>query len=413
MLRNYLMMAWKVLKRRKFFTFISLFGTAFTLTAILIVVALVDHQLSSSYPETELYRILEVRDMAMSGDENQWSSDAGYKFFDRYTRDLPGVERMSVYTQSDASTTFLDGRKQVFQLRFTDPEYWRILKFNFLEGAAFTDADEEDARLVAVISESARKRIFGEASAIGKTVEVDARSHVVVGVVENVPVHREIGSSEIWVPLSTHPMQGFFDRLMGGCQASYLLEPGAEKEQVQAAFRERLKRVEFDQPDLYHTMEGLPMTRLELLAQDMLSMDAGHTAPSRLILLGVLGILAFMGLPAINLVNLNISRINERQSEIGVRKSFGASSRDLVIQFVVENVFLSAMGGVLALGAAFAILYASTLLPQLPYSTFHLNWRIFTATFAVATVFGLFSGVWPAWKMSRQEPVSALKGGQS
>lgn len=413
MLRNYLLMAWKVLKRRKFFTFISLFGTAFTLTAIMIVVTLADHQLSSSYPETELYRILEVRDMVMSGEENQWSSEAGYKFFDRYTRDLPGVERMSLYTQSDGSTTFLDGRKQVFQLRFTDAEYWRILQFNFLEGAAFSEADLKDARLVAVISESARKRCFGEASAIGKTIEVDARQHVVVGVVENVPVHREIGSSEIWVPLSTHPMQGFFDRLMGGCHAVYLLEPGIDKKQVQAAFRERLERVEFDQPDVYNRMEGLPMTRLEILAQDMLSMDAGETAPTRFILLGMFAILAFMGLPAINLVNINLSRISERQSEIGVRKSFGASGRDLVIQFVVENIVLSAMGGLLALVAAFAILYASTLLPQLPYSTFHLNWRIFSATLAVATVFGLLSGVWPAWKMSRQEPVAALKGGQS
>ena len=91
----------------------------------------------------------------------------------------------------------------------------------------------------------------------------------------------------------------------------------------------------------------------------------------------------------------------------------GASGRDLVIQFLVENVFLSAMGGLLALAASFGILYVSTLFPQLPYSEFHLNWRIFTATLIVATIFGLLSGVWPAWKMSRQEPVAALKGGQS
>lgn len=413
MLRNYLIMAWKVLGRRKFFTFISLFGTAFTLTAILIVVALADHQLSPSYPEMKLDRILETRNMAMSGKENQWSSEGGYKFFDRYTRDLPGVERMTLYTQSDGSTTFLDGRKQVFQLRFTDAEYWRVLQFNFLEGGPFTDADNKDARLVAVISESARKRFFGNAPAVGKTIEVDTRPHVVVGVVQNVPSHREIACAEIWVPLATHPMQGFFDRLMGGCHAAYLLDPGASKDQVQAAYAERLKRVEFDQPELYNTMEGLPMTRLELLANDMLGMDAGKTAPGRLILLGALVLLAFMGLPAINLVNINLSRIYERQSEIGVRKSFGASGRDLVIQFVVENIFLSVMGGLLALVAAFSLLWASSLFPQMPYATFHLNWRIFTATLAVATVFGLISGVWPAWKMSRQEPVAALKGGQS
>jgi putative ABC transport system permease protein len=200
---------------------------------------------------------------------------------------------------------------------------------------------------------------------------------------------------------------------MGGCRACYLLAPGADKKQVQAAFKERLTRVEFDDPENYKTMACLPMTRLEHLANDLLDLQPEETAPGRMALFALLAMLAFMGLPAINLVNVNLSRIYERSSEIGVRKAFGASGRDLVVQFVVENVFLSALGGLLALAAAFALLWVSTLFPQMPYTIFHLNWRIFLATLAVATVFGLLSGVWPAWKMSRQLPVAALKGGAS
>lgn len=413
MLRNYLKMAWKVLGRRKFFTFVSLFGTAFTLTAILVVVALCDHTLSPSYPEYQLDRILEVRNMRMYGDQNEWSSEPGFKLIDRYTRNLPGVERMSVYTQSNGTTTFLNGRKQVFQLRFADAEYWRILQFEFLEGGPFTDADQENARHAAVISESARKRFFGDQPGVGRSIEIDTRRYDVVGVVRDVPVYRSIGSGEIWAPLSAHPTAGFFDRLMGGCHASYLLDPTADKHQVQAAFKERLARVEFDKPEDYKLMAGLPMTQFELLANQMLGLQPEETAPRRLVLLSLLALLAFMGLPAINLVNVNLSRIYERQSEIGVRKSFGASGRDLVVQFVVENVVLSALGGLVALAAAFGLLYASKLFPQMPYVTFSLNWRIFLATLAVATLFGLLSGVWPAWKMSRQQPVTALKGGTS
>ena len=55
----------------------------------------------------------------------------------------------------------------------------------------------------------------------------------------------------------------------------------------------------------------------------------------------------------------------------------------------------------------------ATFFPQVPFFTFQLNWRIFVATFVLAVVFGLFSGVWPAWKMSRQHPVLALRGGAS
>jgi putative ABC transport system permease protein len=120
-----------------------------------------------------------------------------------------------------------------------------------------------------------------------------------------------------------------------------------------------------------------------------------------------------MALPAINLVNINLSRIYERASEIGVRKAFGAATRDLVLQFVMENVVLSLIGAVIGLIGAYALLKIAVLFPQVPFLTFHLNWRIFAATLVLAIIFGLLSGVWPAWKMSRQHPVLALRGGAS
>ena len=111
-----------------------------------------------------------------------------------------------------------------------------------------------------------------------------------------------------------------------------------------------------------------------------------------MVLLWILGALAFMALPAINLVNINLSRIYERASEIGVRKAFGAASRDLVLQFVIENVVLSLIGGVIGLIGAFAVLQVVALFPQVPFLDIRLNWRIFTAALALAIVFGLLSG---------------------
>ena len=411
MFRNYLKMALKVLGRRKFFTFVSLFGIGFTMTALLIAVAIADHQLSSSYPETRLDRMLILDRLRMFGDRSSWHSSPGFKFVDRYARDLPGVERMSVYTRFDEASTFLDGRKLVFQTRFTDAEYWRIMEFAFVEGAAFTDDDDRNANRVAVIGEGARRRFFGDEPALGKAIELDGAEFRVVGVVRDVPWYRIHSAAEIWLPLHTQTATGFFDRLMGGCQVAYLLEPDADRKQVQAAFRERLTRVEFDDPERYHTMAGMPMTQLELISG--FGHDPGETAPRSMILLWILGALAFMVLPAINLVNINLSRIYERASEIGVRKAFGAAARDLVMQFVVENVVLSVIGGLIGLAGAFLLLKIATLFPQLPFFAFYLNWRIFVATLVLAVVFGLLSGVWPAWKMSRQHPVRALRGGAS
>jgi putative ABC transport system permease protein len=411
MLSNYLKMAWKVLYRRKFFTFVSLFGIGFTLTALMTAVATADHFLAPSYPETELDRMLVLGNMKMFGDRSNWYSGPGFKFADRYTRDLPGVERMSIYTIALEASSFLEGRKLVFQTRFTDAEYWRIMQFAFLEGAPYTADDDRNANRVAVIGEGARRRFFGDEPALGKSIELDGTQYRVIGVVRDVPWYRTNTAADVWLPLGNQRAAGFFDRLMGGCQVAYLLEPGANKRHVQAAFQERLTRVEFDDPERFHTMAGMPMTQLELLSR--IPLEPNETAPRRTVLLWILATIAFMALPAINLVNINLSRIYERTSEIGVRKAFGAASRDLVLQFIVENIVLTLIGGVIGLVGAYAVLNVSTLFPQMPFLTFHMSWRIFAAALVLAIVFGLLSGVWPAWKMSRQHPVLALRGGSS
>jgi putative ABC transport system permease protein len=101
----------------------------------------------------------------------------------------------------------------------------------------------------------------------------------------------------------------------------------------------------------------------------------------------------------------------ERASEIGVRKAFGASSWTLVGQFVVENILLTLIGGAIGFALSRFVLQFITGSGWFPYAEFHLNYRVFLGGLALAVIFGLFSGVYPAWKMSRLNPVQALKGG--
>ena len=411
MLRNYLKMAWKVLGRRKFFTFVSLFGISFTMTAMLIAVAIADHALAPSYPETRLDRMLVLDNMNMFGERSSWHSGPGFKLVDRYARDLPGVERMSVYTGTSSASSFQAGRKLVFRIRHTDAEFWRVMEFAFVEGGPYTEGDDRNASRVVVIGEGARRRLFGAEPALGRWVDLDGVQFRVVGVVRDVPLYRMHSSSDLWLPIRTNQDAGFFDRLMGGCEAAFLLEPGADRTQTRAAFRERLTRVEFEDPRRFHTIEGIPMTQLELFSS--FGSEPGKTAPRLAVLLCLLAMLAFMALPAINLVNINLSRIYERAAEIGVRKAFGAAGRDLVLQFAVENVVLCLIGGAIGLLAAVVLLKSAVLLPSDLALEFHVSWRIFAATLLLAIVFGLLSGVWPAWKMSRQHPVLALRGGAS
>lgn len=120
--------------------------------------------------------------------------------------------------------------------------------------------------------------------------------------------------------------------------------------------------------------------------------------------------LLFLMLPTVNLVNLNVSRIMERASEIGVRRAFGASSRTLIGQFVVENLVLTLIGGLVGFVLSALVLQAISAAGLFPYASLHINVRVFLYGVGLSVLFGLISGVYPAWRMSRLHPVAALRG---
>ena len=119
--------------------------------------------------------------------------------------------------------------------------------------------------------------------------------------------------------------------------------------------------------------------------------------------------LLFMLLPALHLVNLNIGRIEERTSEIGVRKSFGASTHTLVGQFVAENVLLSLVGAAISLPFSWCILGLAAM-GGMAYMDVGVLIRTFVYGVLLAVFFGVFSGAYPAWKIGRLHPVKALTG---
>ena len=99
----------------------------------------------------------------------------------------------------------------------------------------------------------------------------------------------------------------------------------------------------------------------------------------------------------------------ERSSEIGVRKAFGASSRTLVYQFIVENIILTLAGGLIGVILSVIILQIINSAHLIPNLVLSLNLTVLSIGLLTCLVFGLLSGVYPAWRMSRLNVVNALK----
>jgi putative ABC transport system permease protein len=415
MIKNYFKVALKVLGRRKFFTFISLFGISITLLVLLVATALLDYVFAARTPEVHADRMLGVYDLSMEGEGNIWGSPPGYAFLERTVRPLeklPNVERISYVTGGMTVVSYLNGRKIQSTLRRTDGDFWRVLDFDFLEGGPFTVADNENGRYIAVINETTRKRFFDGRPAVGKTIEADGQRFRVVGVVRDVPVLRYSSSADLWVPVTSAKTSAYKQEWMGGFYALILARSRADLPAIKAEFQSCLREAEKQLPDPknYKTLVTGADTLFEGAARLFIPARATVNPGNRLRAVLLVFMLGFMLLPTINLVNINLSRILDRASEIGVRRAFGASSRTLVGQFLIENVVLTLIGAAIGLALAAAVLRAFNVSGLIEHTQLQLNFRIFLYGLAIAVFFGLFSGVYPAWRMSKLHPVQALRG---
>jgi putative ABC transport system permease protein len=328
-----------------------------------------------------------------------------YVYLDKHIRTLPQAEAVSVYSVTEQVQTFSSGMRETLFMKRTDGFFWQILDFEFIEGGPFTEIDNEQAAMVAVINETTRNRLVKKDQAVGETIQVDEQTFRVVGVVKDVSFLRLVPFSDVWVPLRTAKAPNYFLQEGGAFWAIILAKDRADIPAIKQEVRAQLPFVEL--PSRFDTADSRAETLLEFQARTLFGEDeAGR--PFRLFLAIGIFMLLFMLLPAINLVNLNVSRIMERVSEIGVRKAFGASSWTLVGQFVVENLLLTGIGGLIGLGMAYGVLGLLSAGDLILYGQFVVNLRIFFYTLLLVFAFGLLSGVYPAWRMSRLHPAEAL-----
>lgn len=414
-MRNYVKVALKVLTRRKFFTFISLFGITMTLVVLVVATAILDDAFAAKGPEHRLDRSLVLYRVWQYGPHSTESSNPGYGFLSKYVLNLPGIERATAFTNPFQRTIYRSGTRIDTRLKRTDANYWKVIDFRFVEGRPFTAEEEARGSFVAVITTEFAQKMFGGQRALGQSIEIDGQRFTVVGIVPPVPATRKAAYSEIWTPITTSKTTDYRDKMMGSFNAIVLLRDAADRAALKRTFADLVPRIPVSDPKEYNRWRATLDTPFESFANDITSgmlprdFQGSPVAIVRTALI-VLAVL-FMTLPALNLVTLNLSRILERAPEIGVRKAFGAPRRSLVSQFVLENVILALIGGVAAFllaAIALAVLNSSGIIP---HANFTPNLRVFGYGMITAAFFGVFSGAYPAWRMSRLNPVIALRGG--
>jgi putative ABC transport system permease protein len=411
MLLSYIKIAWRGWQRRKFFTAISLFGISFTLMMAIVLFALFDHAVGARAPEQRTDRLLFISRLVLHGPVALGASNLGYAFLDRYVRTLRTPEAVSVTEATPVTITLYVGQQAVkVDRRYTDGTFWQLLDFDFVAGRPYTVTEVRDAAHVLVLNETVARRCFGTAAAVGRAVQLEGQPYRVVGVVADVPTSRELTYAECYMPITTTAADLRDLNYLGDFQAILLAKRPADVPAIQAEYQQVLHRLPIPDPQQYKEMHSYARTLLAhyMAGRDNAADQSGDAASFWWRWLG-LGLL-FMLLPALNLVNINVSRTLERAAEIGVRKAFGATAGRLVGQFLVENVLLTLVGGLLGLGLAALVLHLLNTSQFIPYAHLSLSGPVFAAGLGLALLFGLLSGAYPAYKMSKLPANQALKG---
>ena len=410
MLKNYFKIAIAVLRRRKFFTFISLFGISFTLTILMVATAFLDKAICADYPDLKRDRSLYLTSVELKNTKLGWfnRSPLSLYFINTYLPALKKPEKIAFSSSSSATNTYVNNKKIVVDYKHTNAAFWEVMEFDFLEGKPYNQKEVDQGQLVAVISEDLKKKYFGDvASVTGKYIEADNLRYQVIGVVKDVSKTLGYVYGNMYLPYTTSKFAEKNTDLMGPYTAVLLAKSPAEIPDMVAEYNQMLKKVPFDKKE-FDKLDIRPDTYLASLTRGITGNDTNTGVTKFFLILGLVAFI-FLLLPTINLVNINITRIMERSSEIGVRKAFGASSRTLVYQFVIENIILTCIGGLIGVVLSIMAIYIINSAELIGNLNLTLNLKVLFYSFIACLFFGLLSGVYPAWQMSRLNVVTALK----
>src|SRR4028119_1180490 len=303
---------------------------------------------------------------------------------------LQGWQAISAINWIGSSQTLFQGEEAEPFMLAVSPDYLLTTGRRVLLGRPFTAADFDNYRLVVVIDQFLADKLFKGQEPIGQLIFSEQRPFLVVGVIETkFNSDGDEPKGNLLLPLSTYSAMTGSQRI-----DSISVRPNDLKDmkKLEEQAKQLLKQ-HFTGSDFYagNNVE-------EILKQK----ETLELASRGLTAVGIISLL----IGGVGIANITIAAVIERTSEIGLRRAIGAKRRDILLQFILEAVILSLVGGT----AAFMSVHGLTMVVA---DTFKLPYKFETSTAALslssALLVGVGAGFLPALRASQLDPVKALR----
>jgi putative ABC transport system permease protein len=267
-------------------------------------------------------------------------------------------------------------------------------------GRIWTDAEGESGREICVVGSDVLTNLFDGASAdrvIGQEIRIAGRPFHIIGVLETLgSVFGASRDSVAYIPYSTYQkIYGARDSIVVFIQVPEAAHLEAAEDQVRTIMRSRRGQTFRTEDD-----EGFSLETQDVF----LDLYGKATANIYIVTIGVAAISLVVG--GIVVMNIMLVSVTERTKEIGIRKAIGARRKDILTQFLIEAVTVTAIGGAIGVLTGFGLAYLIATLIGFP-----LLISVASAALGVgvSSVVGIISGLWPAWRAARLDPIEALR----
>jgi cell division protein FtsX len=397
MLNSYLKTALRQIIRQQGYSIITIFGLTVGMTCFILIGLWVQDELSFDHFHEKKGRIFRILNRMSDGD---YSASPTYALAPALKEVYPEVEEsVRTYPFYSSLVKFQDKSFQEFNFMLTDPGFFRMFTFPFIQGVPETALESRDA---VVLTQSTARKYFGDADPIGKSLYLDTEKSdfIVTGVIADIPTNSTLRFDlAVRVELLGEDRLARWEEWVGPCYV--LLRPGTEPEDFETKIAGIYK--EYEDPEANYSPTLQPLAKVHLY-------ENGRPGDIKIVYAFSVIAIFILLMACINFMNLATARSTKRAQEVGMRKVIGASRPQIVRQFLGEALVVAFIALVLA------VVLVELLLPQFNAFTAKTLSLLSRASFGIilslilaTALTGLIAGSYPAFFLSSFQPVDTLR----
>ncbi|MBF0407772.1 MAG: ABC transporter permease [Candidatus Riflebacteria bacterium] len=305
----------------------------------------------------------------------------------RYAGSVVRTAAQVVYSSQNWSTSIMG----------TSENYLLIRAWEMKSGEFFSEREVRSGNKVCVLGKTVADNLFGNIDPVGKIIRIKKIPFEVIGILAS---KGQTGMGQDQDDMVLAPITTVQRRLMGVVHvnmimASAISDAAVEdaRQEISNVLRRRHKLAPKDDDDF------------DIRTQADIAQTAGTTLAIMALLLGSVASVSLL-VGGIGIMNIMLVSVTERTREIGIRMAVGARSSDILIQFLIEAITLSGVGGITGIALGTLATHILTLFTQWPTT---VSVAAVAGSFIFSAMVGVFFGLYPAWKASNLDPIEALR----